>query len=110
MIVNTRRLFTRLLSRLQISAVCDVGSMNGADALAFRAAAPQSSIYALEPNPHNFRRMVADRALHERNIRVEPLAATNYDGQGDFHLIEADDSQPDNRHGLSSLYQRPYQC
>jgi FkbM family methyltransferase len=106
MIVNTRRLFTTLLSRLQISAVCDVGSMNGADALAFRAAVPQSSIYALEPNPHNFRQMAADRALHERNIRVEPLAATNYDGQGDFFLVESGYSQTESHCGLSSLYLR----
>ena len=110
MIVNTRRLFTTLLSRLQISAVCDVGSMNGADALAFRAAVPQSSIYALEPDPHNFRRMAADRVLHERNICVEPLAATNYDGQGDFFVVEADSSQTDSHCGMSSLYRRsdPY--
>ena len=110
MIVNTRRLFTTLLSRLQISAVCDVGSMNGEDALAFRAAVPRSSVYALEPNPHNFRRMAADGALRERNIRIEPLAATNYDGQEDFYLVEADYSQADSRRGLSSLYQRPDQC
>src|SRR5215469_3349882 len=106
MIVNTRRLFTTLLSRLQISAVCDIGSMNGADALVFRAAVPQSSIYALEPNPHNFRRMAADRVLRELNICVEPLAATNYDGQGDFFLVEADYSQTDFRRGMSSLYRR----
>jgi FkbM family methyltransferase len=109
-IVNTRRLFTTLLSRLHINAVCDVGSMNGADALAFRAAIPQSSIYALEPNPHNFRRMAADGALRERNIHIEPLAATNYDGEGDFYLIEAGDSQPDSQRGLSSLYRRPHEC
>ena len=101
MIVNTRRLFTTLLSRLQISAVCDVGSMNGADALAFRAAIPQSSIYALEPNPHNFSRMAADRVLREHNIRVEPLAATNYDGHGDFFLVEADYSQTNVNCGMS---------
>jgi FkbM family methyltransferase len=106
MIVNTRRLFTTLLPRLQITAVCDVGSMDGADALAFRAAIPQSNIYALEPNPHNLRRMAADRALHERNIRVEPLAATNYDGQGDFFLVESGYSQTDSHCGLSSLYLR----
>lgn len=105
MIVNTRRLFTTLLSRLQISAVCDVGSMNGADALAFSSAVPRLSIYALEPNPHNFRRMAADPALRERNIRVEPLAATNYNGHSDFFVVEADHSRP-SFSGMSSLYPR----
>ena len=106
MIVNTRRLFTILLSRLQISAVCDVGSMNGADALAFRAAVPGLSIYALEPNPHNFRRMAADPVLRERNIHVEPLAATNYDGHSDFFVVETDYSRPGFSCGMSSLYPR----
>jgi FkbM family methyltransferase len=110
MIVNTRRLFTTLLSKLQISAVCDVGSMNGADALAFGTAIPRLSIYALEPNPHNFRRMAADPILRNRNICVEPLAVTNYDGEGDLFLVEADYSQADSHCGMSSLYQRcdPY--
>lgn len=107
MVVNTRRLFTTMLSRLQISAVCDVGSMNGADALTFCAAVPQSSVYALEPNPNNFRLMAADPALRERNVRIEPLAATNYDGHGDLYLVEADYSRADAHRGMSSLYRRP---
>lgn len=106
MVVNTRRLFTTLLSRLQISAVCDVGSMNGADALAFSAAVPQSSVYALEPNPHNLRLMAANPALHAHNIHIEPLAATNYDGGADFYLVEADYSRADAHRGMSSLYRR----
>jgi FkbM family methyltransferase len=106
MIVNTRRVFTTLLTRLRISAVCDVGSMNGAEALAFRAAIPRLSIYALEPNPYNFSRMAADPVLRERDIQVEPLAATNYDGHGDFFLVEADYSQTDPHCGMSSLHRR----
>lgn len=106
MIVNTHRLFAKLLSRLQISAICDVGSMNGADALTFSAAAPQSTVYAFEPNPTNFRLMKANRALQERNIQVLPLAVSNRDGEAEFFLVEADYSQPDWRRGMSSLYQR----
>ncbi len=106
MIVNTRRLFARLLSTLDIGAVCDVGSMNGADALMFGAAAPGSSVYAFEPNPLNFRLMLANRALQERNIQLVPLAATNYDGEAEFFLVEAEYSQPDARRGMSSLYRR----
>ena len=44
MIVNTQRLFTRLLRVLRISAVCDIGSMNGAEALRFHQAAPRARI------------------------------------------------------------------
>jgi FkbM family methyltransferase len=106
MIVNTHRLFTTLLSRMQISAVCDVGSMNGADALNFSAAAPQSSVYAFEPHPVNFRLMEDNRALKERNIQLVPLAVSNYDGEAEFFLVEADYSHRDARRGMSSLHRR----
>jgi FkbM family methyltransferase len=105
-IVNTRRLFARLLSTMDIGAICDVGSMNGADALVFSAAAPGSSVYAFEPNPLNFRLMQANRAFQERNIQLVPLAATNYDGEAEFFLVEAEYSQLDPRRGMSSLYRR----
>jgi hypothetical protein len=36
--VDTAKLFIRLSRALRIDVVCDVGSLNGADALAFRAA------------------------------------------------------------------------
>ena len=106
MIVNTRRLFARLLSTMDIGAICDVGSMNGADALLFSAAAPGSSVYAFEPNPLNFRLMQANRAFQERNIQLVPLAATNYDGEAEFFLVEAEYSQLDTRRGMSSLFRR----
>jgi FkbM family methyltransferase len=106
MIVNTRRLFVKLLSAMRIGTVCDVGSMDGTDSLTFRDAVPESSIYAFEPNPENFRRMQANRALQERNIQIVPLAATNYDGEAEFFLVEADYSRRESRRGLSSLYKR----
>ena len=106
MIVNTQRLFVKLLSRMRISTVCDVGSMDGSDSLTFRAAVPGSSVYAFEPNPENFRRMHLDPALQERGIQVVPLAATNYDGEAEFFLVAADYSRPDASRGMSSLYRR----
>ena len=106
MIVNTQRLFARLLPRMQIGAVCDVGSMNGADALTFRDAVPESSVYAFEPHPDNFRLMQANQALQECNIQVVPLAATNYDGEAEFFLVAASHSERDARRGMSSLYRR----
>jgi len=91
---------------MQISAVCDIGSLDGADALTFRDAVPESSVYAFEPNPDNFRLMESNQAFQERNIQVVPLAATNYDGEAEFFLVEADYSQRDSRRGMSSLYRR----
>jgi len=99
MLVNTHRLFTTLLPRLRITTVCDVGSMNGAEATTFSAAVPHCRIYAFEPNPHNFQRMAARQAFfQQRNIRLVPAAATNYDGAAEFFLVKAP--------GMGSLYRR----
>jgi FkbM family methyltransferase len=107
MLLNTQRLFTRLLPRMRVSAICDVGSMNGADAATFSAAVPQASIYAFEPNPHNFRLMQArEQFFQGRNISVVPLAATNYDGVADLFVVAAEYSHSDPRRGMSSLHRR----
>lgn len=105
MIVNTRRLFGTLLRGMQINMVCDIGSMNGADALAFRAAAPAARIYALEPNPENFRRMQANPLLQQQRIEPLAVAATDFDGEAEFFVVEADASEQIRR-GMSSLYRR----
>ena len=107
LIVNTHRLFAGLLSGLRINVICDVGSMNGADALGFRDAVPDSSVYAFEPNPQNFRQMQMNRVFVERNIELVPLAATNIDGDAEFFLVDADYTRRDFRRGMSSLYKRP---
>jgi FkbM family methyltransferase len=91
---------------MQIGVICDVGSMDGADALVFRDSVPEASVYAFEPNPRNFGLMETNRALKERNIQVVPLALTNYDGEAQLFLVDADYSQRDDRRGMSSLYQR----
>ena len=106
MIVNTRRLFARLLSVLDISAVCDVGSMNGADALMCRDVLNRARIYAFEPNPGNFCLMQGDPALREHAIELVPLAATNYDGDAELFVVKADYSRPNAWRGMSSLYRR----
>jgi FkbM family methyltransferase len=106
LIVNTQRLFARLLSRLQISVICDVGSMNGADALEFRAAMPDSWIYAFEPNPQNFGQMQMNQIFEDRDIQLVPLAATNINGDAEFFLVDADYTRRDFRRGMSSLYRR----
>jgi FkbM family methyltransferase len=106
MIINTHRLFVRLLSALQITTVCDVGSMDGADALVFRRKLPGAAVYAFEPNPHNLLRMQANPAFRQRNVELVPVAATNYDGEAEFFLVEADYGAVDAWRGTSSLYRR----
>jgi FkbM family methyltransferase len=86
--------------------VCDVGSMNGADALRFRAAVPAARIHAFEPNPENLRRMQANPALRDNNITIVPLAVTNYDGDAELHIIPAGYFPGESWRGMSSLYLR----
>src|SRR5688572_12876775 len=74
MSLSTGRLFTALLRPLRIDVVCDIGSLNGADALRFRRALPKADIMAFEANPHNYRAMLATPALRRARIEVLPCA------------------------------------
>lgn len=106
MIAGTRHLFLRLLPVLGIDLACDVGSMDGGDALAIRRARPAARVLALEPNPHNFARMRADARLTGADIELLPLAANDREGPCTFHLVDADYAQPHHRRGMSSLLER----
>jgi FkbM family methyltransferase len=106
--VSTRLLFRALLSRMKIDVIGDVGSMDGTEALAFRKAAPGSSIYAFEPNPRNLAAMQARGSCRDRGIEIVAAAATNQDGEAEFFLIGVGTelSQQGLRRGMSSLYRR----
>jgi FkbM family methyltransferase len=106
MVVNTRRLFRQLLRELSITTICDVGSMNGDDALTFRAALPRATVFAFEANPENLRPMQASLRLREEKIQVVPLAVTNYDGEAQFFVMSADYSTVNDARGQSSLHRR----
>jgi FkbM family methyltransferase len=106
MFANTRRLFSWLLRPMRIDVVCDVGSMDGADALRFRDMLPSARIYAFEANPENYKRMAADAALRERSIQAVPFAVSDANGAAEFFLVGADYSRPSDSRGMSSLYRR----
>ena len=108
MIVNTRRLFCRLLRTFDIATVCDVGSMDGDDALRFRRVLPSAAILALEPNPKNFALMAADDRLRDARIRVLPVAASDLRAEAPFFVIDADYARGRDlaRRGMSSLHER----
>ena len=106
MVVNTHRLFAELLRLLRIDVVCDVGSMDGTDALRFRSAAPAAKIHAFEPNPGNLQRMQANPLLRDTNVNIVPLALTNYDGDGEFYITPTGYYPGESWRGTSSLYRR----
>jgi len=108
MILNTRRLFCRLLRTFSVKTVCDVGSMDGADALLFRDALPEATIFAFEPNPTNYSLMAKDGRLIRNRIRILPYAASNRDSTAPFFTVEAGQNLHRSRdlRGMSSLYRR----
>ena len=104
--LNTKRVFLDLLPRFAVDTVCDVGSMNGAEARAFRAVLPAARVIAFEPNPMNLRLMAADARLRDRGIDIVPLAISDRDGEAPFFLVKADYAAAHDRRGMSSLYER----
>lgn len=108
LILNTRRLFGHLLRTFEIETVCDVGSMDGSDALRFRRMLPTANIIALEPNPRNFALMSADERLRRDSIRIFPLAASDCAGEAPFYVVDADYTTGRDRfrRGMSSLHRR----
>jgi FkbM family methyltransferase len=108
LIVDTRALFCRLLRTFEVTKVCDVGSMDGYDALRFRRALPAADIIALEPNPRNFALMQADEQLRRKRIRILPLAASDSRTEAPFFVVAADyvPNRDLPRRGMSSLHQR----
>jgi FkbM family methyltransferase len=108
LILNTRRLFCRLLRTFDVATVCDVGSMDGADALRFRRVLPNATVLALEPNPRNFALMAADESLRRADIHVLPVAASDHRAEAPFFVLDADYAAGRDfaRRGMSSLHKR----
>ena len=105
-VVNTGRLFRGLLARFATDLVCDIGSMDGCDALHFKRRLPTSRVIAFEANPRNFERMRANPALAANSVAIEPLAICDQDGFADFFVVRTDDPAQRARLGMSSLYRR----
>jgi FkbM family methyltransferase len=108
LVLSTRYLFRRLLRTLEIETVCDVGSMDGSDALLFRRMLPRARILALEANPRNLAHMEADENLRRSSIRIFPFAASDNDSQAPFFVARADYRKGHDRfrRGMSSLHNR----
>jgi FkbM family methyltransferase len=107
MVHNTRILFSALLHATRADCICDVGSRDGEDALAFRGICPEARIYAFEANPYNLEKMAADARLQTARIEVVPVAVSDRAGTAIFHVTDADHTSPDANLGTSSLLVHP---
>ena len=108
MILDTGRLFERLLQPFAIDVVCDIGSLNGADALRFRRCAPRAEITAYEANPDNYRAMAASQALRRAQINLSFCALAAAEGEATFYVVTPRGPEDLARRGMSSLYQRAH--
>jgi FkbM family methyltransferase len=108
LIVDTGRLFLKLLRTFEIDTVCDVGSMDGYDALRFRRALPAAEVIAFEPNPRNFDLMATDPRLPRRRIRVLPFAVSDRDAEAPFFVAGAryERNRDLPARGIGSLHRR----
>jgi len=102
--VDTAKLFERLLPHVAPGVICDVGSMNGADAMRCARAVPAARVFAFEPNPYNLAPMLADAKLRELGVAVVGQAVAEQERVAPFHVLRADYSTPNHQRGRSSMY------
>ncbi len=102
--VDTAKLFERLLPHVAPGVICDVGSMNGADAMRCARAVPGARVFAFEPNPYNLAPMLADATLRELGVEVIGRAVAEQEMVTPFHVLRADYSTPNHQRGRSSMY------
>ena len=102
--VDTGKLFERVLPHVAPDVICDVGSMNGADAVRCSRAVPGARVFAFEPNPYNLGPMLADPNLRELGVQVIGQAVAEQETVAPFHVLRADYSTPNYQRGRSSMY------
>jgi FkbM family methyltransferase len=108
-ILDPKRLFLKLLQDVKPEMVCDVGSMDGADALHFRRILPQARIMAFEANPHNALLLQNDPRLAAEKIEVVQLAVWNRQDSLSFFVesfVQGDAGEQTMRRGISSTRPR----
>jgi FkbM family methyltransferase len=106
LVLSTARLFAALLRPLGVTVVCDVGSLNGADALRFRKALPNARILAFEPHPANVADMRRSPRLRDARIEIHDCAVADREGRAELFVVPAEGAGLLARRGMSSLYQR----
>lgn len=106
--ISTGFFFVSLIKKLGIDLTCDIGSCDGANALMFKKAMPNSHVIAFEANPHNYNSMIHDERLEK--IEIHNLAVFDKNQDAEFFVVEADYQSDlgDNNfeRGMSSLLER----
>jgi FkbM family methyltransferase len=97
--------FYALLAMYQPAVICDIGSLDGTQALRFKRLCPRSTVVAFEANPRNHAAMSRDGALNRAGIVVEHKAVTAETARVRFNVVDVPADAPWVR-GTSSLRAR----
>lgn len=97
--------FCALLGLYQPAVICDIGSLDGHQAVGFKRICPGAEVIAFEANPRNYAAMIADERVQGAGIRVENLAVSDQSSPVEFNVVEVPEDVPWAR-GTSSLLER----
>ena len=97
--------FCALLGLYQPAVICDIGSLDGHQAVGFKRICPEAEVIAFEANPRNYAAVIADERVNGAGIRVENLAVSDQTGRVEFNLVDVPEDLPWAR-GTSSLLER----
>ncbi|CCK79421.1 FkbM family methyltransferase [Desulfobacula toluolica] len=104
--LGTKFLFNLLLKYVKPEIVCDIGSMDGADAVRFKKILPASKVVLFEANPDNFASICNDANIKKYNITSFHELVWNENCQKDFFLEKASTVEGVDEHlrGMSSVF------
>jgi FkbM family methyltransferase len=97
--------FCALLGLYQPAVVCDIGSLNGHQAIGFKRVCPDAEVIAFEANPRNYEAMLADERIRDAGVSVVNLAVSDHSGPVEFNVVEVPEDRPW-ASGTSSLMER----
>lgn len=85
--------------------ICDVGCFNGDEISRFHRIVPSASCHAFEANKRNIDKYILQNPGIS-GVSVNHLAVADYDGEINFHILDADGEQDDWRRAAGSLNER----
>ncbi|WP_022664366.1 FkbM family methyltransferase [Desulfospira joergensenii] len=106
--LTTKFLFNLLLRIVKPEIVCDIGSMDGADALRFKRILPASQGLIFEANPYNFAAICQDSVIKEKSILLFNEIVWNENCNKSFYIVKPSDIKGVDEHlrGTSSVFLR----
>ncbi len=106
--LGTKFLFNLLLKYVKPDLVCDVGSMDGSDAIRFAKMLPLSKVILFEANKNNYELIINNDVIQQNSIEAFNEIVSNIDGTKVFHKVKASETAGVDQHlqGMSSTLSR----